>query len=204
MKPLIEPFRQGQLDGLCGVYAIVNAVRLAAQDHPLRLTRSDCEQLFYAILSDLECGTGGILHAVMNGMRPKRFHSATKSAVRHMRDEHDIEISIKRLFGKDREPAIGDVINKVTQITRLGQPVIADFSGRLNHWSVVRGTTLKSLLLFDSAEHRYVRIDQCRVGSEEVVNERWHTIAPRSIYRLNLSVRSETVSLSSAPVPIER
>src|SRR4051812_41665778 len=31
----IRPFRQGHLDGLCGLYAIVNAFRFCLGDHPL-------------------------------------------------------------------------------------------------------------------------------------------------------------------------
>ena len=46
------PFRQGDLDGLCGAYAVVNAVRLAALPHR-KLRRTACAALFGDLVDEL-------------------------------------------------------------------------------------------------------------------------------------------------------
>ncbi len=53
-----KPFEQGDLDGLCGVYTVVNAVRLAAHPHR-RLPAAECRGLFAALLAELAAGRGG-------------------------------------------------------------------------------------------------------------------------------------------------
>ena len=47
-----RPFEQGDLDGLCGVYSVVNAARLAAHPHR-RLSAPECRALFAALLTEL-------------------------------------------------------------------------------------------------------------------------------------------------------
>src|SRR5258708_3597437 len=58
----LAPYRQGHLDGLCGVYSIVNAVRFALRsvDHtcrtsrcPRHLSRREAELLFAALVRSL-------------------------------------------------------------------------------------------------------------------------------------------------------
>src|SRR4051812_46413989 len=42
----LNPYRQGRLDGLCGVYALINALRLLCP----RLDEDACERVFYALI----------------------------------------------------------------------------------------------------------------------------------------------------------
>ena len=41
----IRPYRQGRFDGLCGIYALVNALRLLCP----RLDEDTCEEVFCAL-----------------------------------------------------------------------------------------------------------------------------------------------------------
>ena len=50
-----KPFEQGDLDGLCGVYAVVNAVRLVALPHH-RLPAAECRALFAALVPPTGAG----------------------------------------------------------------------------------------------------------------------------------------------------
>jgi len=45
----MKPYRQGALDGLCGVYSIINAVRIVNG-----IDDEDSEDLFQAIISYLD------------------------------------------------------------------------------------------------------------------------------------------------------
>ena len=42
----LQPYRQGRLDGLCGVYALINALRLLCP----RLDEDACERAFCALI----------------------------------------------------------------------------------------------------------------------------------------------------------
>ncbi len=42
----LKPYRQGRLDGLCGVYALINALRLLCP----KLDEDDCERAFCALI----------------------------------------------------------------------------------------------------------------------------------------------------------
>src|SRR3712207_4404911 len=42
----LKPYRQGRLDGLCGVYTLINALRLLCP----RLDEDDCEAVFCALI----------------------------------------------------------------------------------------------------------------------------------------------------------
>jgi hypothetical protein len=46
----MEPYKQGDLDGLCGIYSIINAVRLVHKG----LTDDDCDELFQKAFICLE------------------------------------------------------------------------------------------------------------------------------------------------------
>ena len=61
-----RPFRQGDLDGLCGAYAVVNAVRLAALPHR-RLRRAACAALFAELVDEL-AEAGRLRDRVTRGM----------------------------------------------------------------------------------------------------------------------------------------
>ena len=42
----LKPYRQGRLDGLCGIYTLVNALRLLCP----RLDKDACEEVFCALI----------------------------------------------------------------------------------------------------------------------------------------------------------
>ena len=42
----LQPYRQGRLDGMCGVYALINALRLLCP----RLDEDACERAFCALI----------------------------------------------------------------------------------------------------------------------------------------------------------
>lgn len=46
----VKPLLQGDLDYLCGFYAIINAIRVAGSGRPL--SADDCERLFLHMMHD--------------------------------------------------------------------------------------------------------------------------------------------------------
>ena len=76
----MEPYKQGDADGLCGAYSIINSARLITK----KLTEDDCMALLDRIIHHVEQKkkisnviTGGLtaadMEGVMNKVMPKEF-----------------------------------------------------------------------------------------------------------------------------------
>ncbi|MBS3652411.1 hypothetical protein KEU06_27865 [Pseudaminobacter sp. 19-2017] len=164
MTHQIQPFKQGQLDGLCGIYAIINAIRIALGAEEKRFRRSDWEELFYVLLCAVDEEIGAV-KAVSYGLSAKSFRKAAKVAVEHMRDEHEAAISITRLIPRHAKPTAPQVIQAI-DATSAGQAVIAGLSGKLDHWTICRRVSAKSLILFDSNSYLRIARPNCRMCYE--------------------------------------
>ena len=57
----IAPYRQGQLDGLCGLYAIINGIRLATHDRTDEFGHGVRRELLLALISAAENVAGTVL-----------------------------------------------------------------------------------------------------------------------------------------------
>lgn len=160
-----QPLKQGNLDGLCGVYAIINAIRLALGEAERLFRRPDWEELFYSLLCSLD-DDQRTLGAVASGIGTKPFAKLIRAAVDHMRDEHEIAVTIARLFPPGSKPKSREAIRAIKHATANGTPVIACFSGKLNHWSVVNKVGASNMSLFDSSTHRRIRLANVRMAYE--------------------------------------
>lgn len=72
----IEPLTQGSLDGLCALYAILNALRLALAKHE-PLSRSRSKALFGQGIAFLD-GKCGLEAALVDGMGARRRYSLAR------------------------------------------------------------------------------------------------------------------------------
>jgi hypothetical protein len=79
----IKPYRQSRLDGLCGTYALINALRLLCP----RLDEDACEQVFCALNHEGGCGESDDCGAVRHdgwsrvGNRSRKGPSASRMCV---------------------------------------------------------------------------------------------------------------------------
>ncbi len=71
----LEPYLQGDLDGLCGIYAIVNAIRLALVNQNGRFTDEDWHELFCARSSPGLMRPWGLLLPLVWASTPARSPS---------------------------------------------------------------------------------------------------------------------------------
>ena len=77
----IAPYRQGQLDGLCGLYALINAIRLATHHHTGEFGHGVWRELLLALLGEAE-NVVGTATAVVYGIRTKPLYELAKRAAR--------------------------------------------------------------------------------------------------------------------------
>jgi len=146
-----KPLEQGNLDGLCGVYAVVNAIRLAAHPHR-RLRAADGYDLFAALLAEL-ADAGRLRGFVSAGLGPRILARLLRRAGRWLRKRHGLALDVSRPFAKRDQPEPEKCLRVLAEhLARSGTAAIV---GSDEHWTVVRAVTPKRLLLADSNGRRH-------------------------------------------------
>lgn len=136
-----KPYRQGSMDGYCGVYCVVNAV------HYLRgpINSTQAEKLFIRAMSYLERSSGA-LNRLKHGTSFEELCAVFEHVVYKPYD-----IIWSRPFYRKRGVTlellwkhIGSFVANKHGIAVLG------LGGENEHWSLVKKVTQHSLILFDS------------------------------------------------------
>ena len=136
-----KPWRQGQFDGLCGAYSILNAVYYLYHD----FSHDDGEKLFaYMVKNNREL----FADALLNGMGIKQLWTLAHSAKDYLaparimnlyRPFHNKKMSSSRAFLDQASTMIGP---RAVMVIDLGDP--------WNHWSVATKITPKTICFRDS------------------------------------------------------
>jgi hypothetical protein len=158
----IAPYRQGQLDGLCGLYAIINAIRLATRDRTDEFSHGVWRELLLALISEAESVTAT---AVVHGIGAKPLCELAKAAQRHLASEHGVAVTVSRSRGPKH--SFDGLIAHLAELTK--QPataVVVQLAGDVRHWTVLRGVGKQALELLDSSGMERVKLASCRLKHE--------------------------------------
>lgn len=129
------PLRQGRLDNLCGLYAIINALDLVGLAGPRRPLHGELfRRLVRAIPAD------ELADAVNHGLEPQQIMAVGSRTFRWLKREHGIGLLIDRPFEDQQFKNVADCINALRGLS--SQPLTAviisiDMPGA-GHWTVVR------------------------------------------------------------------
>ena len=160
---MIEPVSQGDYDGLCGLYCIINAIRLVVA--PYRdLSHGDVAQLFKA----------GVKFLDRRGSLPTAVHSAVGKAAWPLLAEHVADAAHK--LGRFRidlsqpitsRSANSAVIRGLERLITSGQAPMVFMRGKYRHYTVISGYTPASFKLFDSFGYHWVRRSSCNLAKTD-------------------------------------
>tara|TARA_R110000822_G_scaffold37204_4_gene104320 strand:- start:1471 stop:2031 length:561 start_codon:yes stop_codon:yes gene_type:complete len=139
----LEPCLHGSLDGLCGLYAIINAIRIAAFGYRLD-THHTNHALFTAGIAKLE-EFGSIADCVGDGMNKTEFRALTKHLCRKA---SNLKIKLRYHALPVRVPD-SERQHNISATLTSGLPVLINLEHKF-HYSVVTGFTPCTLTLFDS------------------------------------------------------
>lgn len=168
---MIQPAGQGDYDGLCGLYCIVNAIRLVLAPHG-ELSRTEVKGLF----------AEGVRFLARRGNLPEAVHSCVAERewpklVEHMSGaaqavaDRSIHVEQPRL---SKHESIHDALCRIEGIIRAGRAPCVFLRGKYRHYSVISGYTPVSLKLFDSFGYRWLLRRSCGT-----------TLTPESLHRLH-------------------
>src|SRR3954463_6869021 len=96
----LQPYRQGRLDGLCGVYALINALRLLCP----RLDEEACERAFCALIRARARQTASPLAVIHSGLSRRELLRLIGSWQRFVARELGVTLAVNRL--KVSEPTL--------------------------------------------------------------------------------------------------
>jgi hypothetical protein len=167
----LVPLQQGRLDCLCGVYAIVNAVRwIAAAGKPLQ--RAQQAALFSHVLAAADRHVG--LHeALTYGIDTLPLLKVCQAASRLAEQDLRLAIAVDRPF--PATATLNDVVVGMRASFKAAPTAfIVNLSGYHDHWSVCTAVTDTSFILFDSSQLRRVALKNCAVTARH--NSRTHAL----------------------------
>ena len=157
---MIEPVTQGDYDGLCGLYCIINAIRLVAAPYR-ELSHDEVRLLFKS----------GVTFLAKRGSLPTAVHSAVgKGTWPHLAEQiakaartlGDIQFGLARPI-KPGAPSAAIMLSLERLITS-GQAPMVFMRGKYRHYSVISGYTPASFKLFDSFGYHWVRRSSCSLA----------------------------------------
>ena len=180
---LLLPYLQGGLDELCGLYAVINAIRFALADRIREFSTEDWQSLFSKLVVELEEDTG-VAKAMVLGIEPALMRRLLNVALLHMRREHDIELCLQRPFKTNERPSVQQLVARLKHLSRAPQTALLfALRGYLDHWTVIRAVEKASLGLFDSSGFRRVSLSNCRMSYDKLcISRRQHILNVGSIF----------------------
>lgn len=152
---MMRAVQQGTFDGLCGIYAILNALDGVGVTGPrAHLHRN----LFRNIVKATPPKT--LADAVSHGLETEHLLAAARQGLRWLRRAHDIDLRLSRWRHQPTDKA--DFIKALAAVSRRpGHAVILCFAKPgLQHWSVVAKIDPHAIRLRDSGGLTHLEIDR--------------------------------------------
>jgi hypothetical protein len=153
-------FRQGDLDGLCGIYAIVNATR-----YVLRLRDEQCQQLFEKLIKALEQDCCHLHKHLLWGMSFRQLRRLVTAASQCRLKGQKLTFAARPLRLKRQQRTLPHLWTALDEEVGPTCVAIVGISGITDHWCVVSRVTPRTLQLINSAGQTRIYRSRCTVRS---------------------------------------
>lgn len=159
------PYKQGSLDPLCGIYAIINAVQTAAPAPGLN--RTECLELFGTI-ADAISESWNIARVVWGGVGRSGVGCGLRVADSWLQEKHGWQLRWQWPFYRSSETSWPVMLDRMAgHLIRPQTAVIVGVGGVLDHWTVVRTIDRKRVWLHDSDGHSYIMLRSAGSAADE-------------------------------------
>ena len=189
----LSPYMQGEFDGFCGLYTLVNALRLLML--PIRpLGYADCKALFRCGIRFLE--RRDMLISGGFGMPLPLWHDLADDMVVAASEMMTVPITIERPFQR-YDIHWREVLERITRFIDDQRPVMLVLRGAYRHHSIVTGYSRTRLRLFDSAGFHWINIASCCTSVDD--RETRHRVPPMSLATLRIAAAHGSTTRSHPP-----
>ena len=158
----LKPYRQGRLDGLCGVYTLINALRLLCP----RLDEDACERVFCALIRARARQAASPLAVISGGLSRRELLRLIGFWQRFAAREFGITLTVDRL--KVPELSLHSVWRGLRRALDGRSVAIVGLDGAERHWTVVHAATERTLRVADSSGLRAIFRSQCTAKSSSL------------------------------------
>ena len=189
------PLRQGELDHLCGLYAIANGVRLLLGMLPTRIGTA----LLFQELVRLAGSEVDLQAALTHGIEAPDLWRIVKATAGSIARNRGVRIVADRPFPSRSRPSPDTLRREVAAGVRTeGAVYLVGLRGGFDHWTVVRRATPRALFLYDSGPLRRIDVDPEGRAIIDLDPGREYRFEGSHIFRLRLAHRM-TSAVSSTP-----
>lgn len=156
----MKPFRQGVLDYTCGLYSVVNAIKLAAKSHK-GLNRYTYEELYHHLVYELDRARN-LSDAIQYGMNSPQISMLLRAAKEWLLEHEKIDLRWGKPYHTSKKLYLPSILTRMREHLEEGGSVLVSIEFLSGHWTVIRKITPSTLMMFDSAGyHRFKRSDFC-------------------------------------------
>ena len=159
----LKPYRQGHLDGLCGVYALINALRLLCP----RLDEDACERTFCALIQARARHAACPLNVIHGGLSRRELLRLIGIWQRFATRKFGVTVTVSRLTVP--EPSLRGLWRGLCRALDGTSVAIVGLDGVERHWTVAHAATPRTLRVTDSSGLlRAIVRSQCTVRRTSV------------------------------------
>jgi hypothetical protein len=150
----IQPVYQGDCDGLCGLYCILNGIRLVAAPSRI-LSDAEVQELFVGGVQDL-ASAGALPEAVCRSIERDHWRQLANALQRQAATSFGLTLKIEQPFASD-EAQMAEALGAIERMILQRKAVMVFMRGTYRHYTVIAGYSPASLRLFDSFGYRWLR-----------------------------------------------
>jgi hypothetical protein len=157
-RPALKPWRQGHFDGLCGLYAIVNAMRAVCPD----LNAARCEALFMHLSRALHRDAARPRNLITGGIPLSLLWRLVAKARHFLASKYGTIVRAHRLPWRIRATGhLQSIWRALAREVCADAVAIISIVGTMDHWTVVTRVQNRQLHLLDSDDMRVLRRSTC-------------------------------------------
>jgi hypothetical protein len=162
-RPGLRPYRQGDLDALCGLYAIINAARWAAW--PKEIAPEFAETLFAKLGHHAAMALGMPALCAMGTTVPQ-LRRLIRLALAMLQSECGIELRLEAIPAKALRITLrhGEAPGIIAS-ARLGEAFVVHITHGVGHWTVFERIDGTRARFFDSAGWRSLSLRRVKFSS---------------------------------------
>ena len=166
----MEPYKQGALDGLCGVYSIVNSAKIVHE-----LTFDDSQELFKEIVAYLD-QTKNLSKIITEGLNINVIGEILNNVAR-------LNLKREMPFKGQKKTGLPEFWSSMVNFLSPNRVVLLGLGGVHDHWSVIKDMSDIRINFFDSDGIKFINRKHCTTQDPD--KKRIHQLFPTHTYFLS-------------------
>jgi hypothetical protein len=160
-KRRVKPYAQGDLDSLCGIYAIINACRALCRE----ITWEISTHLFQHLVGCLNRHAKQAHFPIVFGTGTSLMRKLLGEAQSYLKKRLKIELAIEPKGRELKSKSLEAAWQRLAAIVDGTTVLILPLSGRWDHWTVLYDINARKIRLVDSSHRRELPRSRCTLGA---------------------------------------